>query len=83
MVHVYMYMYDYWSHGHSYEQVSSASVSSAFHLLGKKEFEETAKFRKMFNKLFDCINTQQDGEGKIKRKPDLDPNRSDKDVRLQ
>jgi hypothetical protein len=36
----------------------------------------------MFDKFFDCMNTQQAGEGKHKRKPDLDPYRSDKDVRL-
>lgn len=31
---------------------------------------------------FDCMNTRQAGEGKHKRKPDLDPYRSGKDVRL-
>ena len=48
----------------------------------KDEFEETAKFCLMFDKFFDCLNTRRAGEGKEKRKPDLDPYRSDKDVRL-
>ena len=61
----------------------SASVSSAFELTGKEEFEETAKFCRMFDKFFDCLNTRRAGEGKQKRKPDLDPYRSDSDIRLQ
>ena len=64
-------------------QVLSASVSSAFQLLGGNEFEETARFCKMFDKFFDCSNTRHSGEGKRKRKPDLNPYRSSKDVRLQ
>ena len=36
----------------------------------------------MFDKFFDCLNTQQAGEGKHKRKPDLDPYRSEYDARL-
>ena len=64
-------------------QVLSASVSSAFELTGKEEFEETSKFCQMFDKFFDCLNTRRAGEGKQKRKPDLDPYRSDKDVRFE
>ena len=63
-------------------QVLSASVSSAFELMGKEEFEETAKFCKMFDKFFNCLNTRRAEEGKQKRKPDLDPYRSDQDIRL-
>ena len=63
-------------------QVLSASVSMALNLTKKVEYEETAKFCLMFDKFFDCMNTRQAGEGKRKRKPDLDPYRSDKDVRL-
>lgn len=63
-------------------QVLSASVSSAFELTGKEEFEETAKFCKMFDKFFDCLNARQAGEGKQKRKPDLNPYRSKEDRRL-
>ena len=40
------------------------------------------KFCLLFDKFFDCLNTRRAGEGKEKRKPDLDPYRSDKDVRL-
>ena len=36
----------------------------------------------MFDKFFDCMNTRQSGEEKRKRKPDLDPYRNCKDVRL-
>ena len=47
------------------------------------DYEETARFCLMFDKFFDCLNTRRAGEGKRKRKPDLDLYRSDKDVRLQ
>ena len=63
-------------------QVLSASVSSAFELTGKEEFTETAKFCKMFDRFFDCFNTRRAGEGKEKRKPDLEPYRSVNDVRF-
>jgi hypothetical protein len=63
-------------------QVLSASVSSAFELTGKEEFTETAKFCKICDKFFDCLNTRRAGEGKQKRKPDLEPYRSVDDVRF-
>ena len=63
-------------------QVLSSSVSVGFEFIGKEEFEETAKFCKMFDKFFDCLNTRRSGEGREKRKPDLEPYRSDKDVRF-
>ncbi len=46
------------------------------------EYTETAKFCSMFDRFFDCLNTPFAGEGKHKRKPDLDPYRSEKDVRF-
>ena len=48
----------------------------------KDEFTETARFCRMFDKFFDCLNTRRAGEGKEKRKPDLEPYWSDKDVRF-
>ena len=48
--------------------------------MGKEEFEETAKFCQIFDKFFDCLNTPRLGEGREKRKPDLEQYRSDKDV---
>ncbi len=50
----------------------SNSVSNAFQFLKNEEFSETEKFSKMFDKIFDCLNTRRIGEGKEKRKPDLD-----------
>ena len=46
------------------------------------EFKETARFCMMFDKFFDCLNTRRHGEGKERRKPDLEPYRSGKDVRF-
>ena len=63
-------------------QVLSNSVSCAFEMLKKEEFLETAKFCHMFDRFFDCLNTRRVGEGKEKRKPDLDPYTSDEDTRL-
>ena len=36
----------------------------------------------MFDRFFDCLNTRRLEEGREKRKPDLDPYKSDKDSRL-
>ena len=54
-------------------KVLSSSVSSVFKLLKKDEFSETAKFCETFDRFFDCLNTRSFGEGKKKRKPDLEP----------
>ena len=43
---------------------------------------ETSKFCRMFDRFFDCMNTRRLSEGREKRKPDLNPYRSDKDPRL-
>ena len=72
---------DYYSLLYS-SQVLSNSVSCAFKLIKKEEFQETSIFCHMFDRFFDCLNTRQAGEGKQKRKPDLDPYWSEKDVRL-
>lgn len=47
------------------------------------ELTETARFCLMFDKFFDCLNTRRFGEGKEKRKPDLDPYSSEKDRRFK
>ena len=60
----------------------STSVSNAFQFLKKEEFSETEKFCRMFDKFFDCLNTRRIGEGKEKRKPDLDPYTSINDKRF-
>ena len=57
-------------------------MSCAFQLFNKDEFTETAKFCLMFDQFFDCLNTRRFGEGKEKRKPDLDPYTNVNDVRL-
>lgn len=43
---------------------------------------ETAKFCRVFDRFFDCMNTRSLSEGRQKRKPDLEPYRSHKDSRL-
>ena len=85
IIYITVHMYHiYHAYGFSIcMQVLSASVSSALALTGKEEFEETSKFCRMFDKFFDCLNTRRAGEGKQKRKPDLDPYRSDKDFRFE
>lgn len=58
-------------------------MSHAFELMDNTDYTETAKFGYMFDKFFDCLNTRNAEEGKRKRKPDLDPYRSDKDARFK
>ena len=60
----------------------SNSVACCFDLMDNEEHRETAKFCRMFDKFFDCLNTRRAGESKEKRKPDLDPYRSPNDKRL-
>ena len=57
-------------------------MSSAFTFMEKEEFAKTARFCSMFDKFFDCLNTWRIGEGKEKRKPDLEPYWSDRDKRF-
>ena len=47
-----------------------------------EEFQETARFCHMFDRFFDCLNTRRAGEGREKRKPDLEPYTSHEDERL-
>ena len=49
----------------------------------ESSYDETAKFCSMFDRFFDCLNTQNASEGKRKRKPDLDPYRSVEDKRFK
>ena len=48
----------------------------------KGEFTETARFCRIFDKFFDCLNTRRIGEGKESRKPDKEPYWSVKDERF-
>ena len=57
-------------------------MSSAFKMMNKEEYEETARFCSMFDQFFDCLNTRDAREGKKKRKPNLDPYRSVNDKRF-
>ena len=50
--------------------------------MNNEEFRETARFCHMFDRFFDCLNTRRAGEGREKRKPDLEPYASDEDSRL-
>ena len=47
-----------------------------------EEFQETVRFCHMFDRFFDCLNTRRAGEGREKRKPDLEPYTSHEDERL-
>ena len=62
--------------------ILSKSVSDCFKLMQNEAYEETAKFCLLFDKFFECLNTRRAGEGKEKRKPDLDPYRSIEDTRF-
>ena len=57
-------------------------MSNAFTLLNEEEYVETSRFCLIFDKFFDCLNTRRAGEGREKRKPDLEPYRSVSDIRL-
>lgn len=63
-------------------QVMSASVSHALYLTGGERASETAKFIQMVDKFFDCLNVTSYNEGKLKRKPFIQPYRCNKDFRL-
>ena len=76
-----MYMY---VHVSRLLQVLSSSVSCTFEFL-KEEFMGTGKFCRMFDRCIVCLNTKGLTEGREKRKPekrkpDLEPYRSDKTV---
>lgn len=57
-------------------------MSVVFQFLNKDEFSETSKFCKMFDRFFDCMNVRSKGEGRNKRKPDLEPYQSVDDPRF-
>lgn len=54
-------------------QVLSSSMANAITLRGKPEMTETAKFCRMMDRWFDCLNGRYFDEGTRKRKPDLGP----------
>ena len=51
-------------------------------MMKNDEYNETARFCHMLDRFFDCLNTRSIGEGRNKRKPDLEPYTSDQDERL-
>lgn len=64
-------------------QVLSTSVSKALEYFNDPETKETQKFCKMFDRFFDCLNVRSYVEGEKKRKPDLLPYRTVKDIRFK
>ena len=64
-------------------QVMSESVSSALLLTGGEKTHETAKFIRKVDQFFDCLNVSSFDEGKLKRKPFLQPYRSLSDFQLK
>ena len=64
-------------------QVLSNSVSSALTYEGQQYTQETAKFCKMFNKFFDCLNVRSLDECVLKQKPDVRPYKYKDDSRLK
>lgn len=51
--------------------------------MNNDEYTETARFCHMFDRFFDCLNTRHFGEGRNKRKPDLEPYCTINDARLE
>lgn len=66
-----------------YTQVLSESVALALHLTGGESAHETAKFIRMVDRFFDCLNVTSYDEGKRKRKIFLQPYRSENDFRFK
>lgn len=60
----------------------SGSVAHALHLTGDSSASETATFIDKVDKFFDCLNVNAFNEGKLKRKPFIQPYRSQLDFRL-
>ncbi len=63
-------------------QVLSSKVSSVITKFGPPEAAETAKYCKMMDKFFDCLNVRSPNEFKAKRKEDLKPYTSMQDERF-
>ena len=57
-------------------QVLSNSVCKALELEGRDDTKETAKFCRVFNKFFDCLNVRCQEECVKRRKPDVRPFRN-------
>ena len=64
-------------------QVLSETVSKALESTGGDEASETAKFVKMIDQFFDCLNVTNLTNGKHKRKSFQDPYTSADDFRLK
>ena len=61
----------------------SESVALALFLTGGESANETAKFIRKVDCFFDCLNVMSYDESKMKRKPFLQPYRSENDFRLK
>ncbi len=74
-----------------YMQALSKSVADSFAVMREleatnhlwKDAAETEKFCRIFDRFFDCMNTRNLKEGKMKRKPDLRAYFSQDDARLK
>lgn len=64
-------------------QVLSKSVADALAYFGDPKTEETEKFIRYFDKLFDCLNVRSLSEWKTSRKPDRKPYTSPDDSRFE
>ena len=53
-----------------------------FQSFQNEDYSETAKFCKMFDRFFDCMNVRSICEGRNKRKPDLEPYQDVVDTRF-
>lgn len=63
-------------------QVLSNSVATALELTGNDDMSETAKFAKIFDKFFDCLNVGSFDSGRNSRNCFKNPYRSATDFRL-
>ena len=58
-------------------------MAKALRLTGSRNALETAKFIEYVDKFFDCLNVNSFTEGKLKRKPFIQPYKSIEDFRLK
>ena len=61
----------------------SSTVASGLEFYQIPDTEETVKFIRIFDRVFDCLNGRSVLECKHRRKPDLRPYKSIDDDRLQ
>uniref|UniRef100_A0A1X7UZK1 Transposable element P transposase-like GTP-binding insertion domain-containing protein n=1 Tax=Amphimedon queenslandica TaxID=400682 RepID=A0A1X7UZK1_AMPQE len=64
-------------------KVLSNSVTCGFEMMNNDDYTETGRFCCMFDRFFACLNTRHFGEGRNKRKPDLEPYCTVNDAKLE